>query len=105
MNYCKDCCFYVPTSGVEPEGECHRYPPTILRMKGSIHTHFPYMEDSDWCGEFQSNIQTDTNVEPRPSFEKFYSTVESDILCSCGDIIQSRQQVYSHWQQGHITVL
>ena len=99
MNNCKDCCFSVPSSGIKSIKRCHRYPPTVVILNGSVHAYFPIIDDSDWCGEFQSN----TNIETSPSFEKFYSTVKADILCSCGDILQSRQQVYLHWQQDHIS--
>ena len=55
LHHCRDCRFYVPMPGVLPEGECHRYPPAMLIFERNIEAYWSEVEDSDWCGEWQSN--------------------------------------------------
>ena len=33
-------------------GYCHRYPPTVNASDEGSLTEFPFIDDSDWCGEW-----------------------------------------------------
>ena len=57
---CDKCVYYVLPSS-EPMGECRRYPPQIITLKGqgegladmSRVLTFPEVQGDSWCGEFQ----------------------------------------------------
>lgn len=57
MPQCYGCKFFARDN--ERGGHCHRYPPQIICEVGTqainnqAQQYFPYMENTDWCGEHQ----------------------------------------------------
>lgn len=64
MADCSTCRFMAPLP--QGGGNCRRYPPTIVSvphtprmaddtgMGGSIEQYFPFIADTDWCGEHRT---------------------------------------------------
>ena len=50
------------TKLVTIQGECHRYPPTVVSVNrgitsdGSTRSAYPRVRGNDWCGEFKRDI-------------------------------------------------
>jgi hypothetical protein len=60
---CSECRFFKgPTPRTDRGGYCHRFPPQIIyesynnENHGQITQHFPWMENTEWCGEFRSMV-------------------------------------------------
>jgi len=47
----------------------------------------------------------DPTTRKRPKFKEWFDRTEGRAyLCDCGDILQTQQQMFGHWQQGHFDV-
>ena len=69
---CSTCRFYLPDAGVEPDGTCHRFPPVIQRYEAQHYLAlWPVTEDSDWCGEWASNVpeRLEDDLPPAPGYQ------------------------------------
>jgi hypothetical protein len=47
---CEDCRWWIPVEE-EMQGECHRYPPTLLGQRGWDRS--PETMPTDFCGEYE----------------------------------------------------
>lgn len=56
---CGKCRFWSPPTenqlaeNAESDGECLRYPPTLVMTDAGLENWFPDTADFDWCGEYQ----------------------------------------------------
>jgi hypothetical protein len=65
MSQCAECRFFWRTR--DAGGMCRRFPPQLVvepynphdQIRGQVTQHFPYMENTEWCGEFNINPATD----------------------------------------------
>lgn len=46
----------------------------------------------------------DITSRKRPVWKEFINKYNTAMLCDCGEIVQTRQGIYEHWQQGHFDV-
>ena len=37
----------------------------------------------------------------RPDWFEFIAKINANLMCTCGEILQSQRQVREHWQMGH----
>ncbi len=49
---CKNCKFFSDHSNNHGHGECHRYPPVVVKKQESTYDVFPLVTKDNFCGEF-----------------------------------------------------
>ncbi len=53
MQYrCENCKFFSGNSNNHEHGECHRYPPAVIKKQQFAYNVFPNVSKDSFCGEF-----------------------------------------------------
>lgn len=60
VQICGNCHYYrMKVLGPQPEGKCHRYPPSVsvVDLRGVTVTFFPQPKQNEFCGEWKVRLR------------------------------------------------